>query len=99
MNLQQNNFTLLSGTFSEADAKEILTTLFADKIQFHRLKSFSHEERFGKPDPHAAERIPVLKKTLRELVECLNAFDSETHFEIHADITIKPVVYAAGKEN
>lgn len=88
---QENQFNLLKGTFTATDAKEILATLFNDKIRFHRLRNFSHEERFGVPDPHATERVPMLKQTLEDILTLLKQHDTEAQFEIHADIKIKPV--------
>jgi len=88
---QENQFNLLNGTFSAKDAREILATLFNDKISFHRLRNFSHEERFGTPDPQATERIPKLKQTLEDILTVLKQHDAEAQFEIHADIKIKPV--------
>ncbi len=91
MEKQENQFNLLNGTFTRKETKEILVTLFTNKIQFHRLKNFSHEERFGKSDPHAVERIPELKKTLEEILSLLERNGEESQFEIHADIKLKVV--------
>lgn len=87
---EKSQFNLLKGTFNGQDAKEILITLFNDKIQYHRLKNFSHEERFGKPDAHAVERIPELKKSSDDIVAYLKEYDENAAFEIYADIVIKP---------
>ncbi|KYP13618.1 hypothetical protein [Flavihumibacter sp. CACIAM 22H1] len=92
METREKDFNLVDGCFTNADAKEILATLFSDKIHFHQLRNFSHEERFGKPDAHAMERIPVLKKTLQETLAFLQTYEEETEFEILADIRIKAVV-------
>ncbi|MBS1604865.1 MAG: hypothetical protein JST42_19525 [Bacteroidetes bacterium] len=86
---QKNQFNLLNGKFNGEDAKEILATLYNDKIQYHRLKSFSHEERFGQPEPHAVERISELKKNLEAILIYLDQNTAKTHFEIHADIVIR----------
>ncbi len=91
MEKQENQFNLINGTFTATDAREILVTLFSDKIRFHRLRNFSHEERLGVPDPHTAERVPKLKQTLEDILGLLKQYDGETEFEIHADIMIKPV--------
>lgn len=88
---QKNQFNLLNGTFTTNDAKEIMATLFNDKIRFHRLRNFSHEERFGVPDPLAAERVPLLKQALEDILTLLKQHDADARFEIHADIKITPV--------
>lgn len=91
MKNQKNEFNLLHGTFNAAYTKEILQRLFNDKIMFHSLRNFSHEERFGKPDPHAQARIPELRRTLEEILNYIQMHKSDGRFEIHADIQINPV--------
>ena len=91
MTKQENQFNLLDGTFTATDAKEILVTLFNDKIRFHRLRNFSHEERLGMPDPHAIDRVPKLKQTLEDILGLLKQQDGDALFEIHADIIITPI--------
>lgn len=54
---------LIKGKFSARDAKEVLLSLINYKINFHELKNFSTEERFGKKDKRSVERI----KDLREM--------------------------------
>lgn len=91
MTKQQNEFNLLRGTFSSEETREILVTLFKDKIQFHNLKNFSHEVRFGKPDLRAQERIPELKRTLEEVLDFIKQNEGEDKFEIHANIQVRVV--------
>lgn len=91
METQENKFNLLNGTFTGTDTQEILGTLFSDKIRFHSLKNFSHEERLGKPDLHAQERILELKKTLEDVLNFLKLQDEQKKFEVYADIKIKQV--------
>lgn len=58
-----NNTTevsLIDGTFSTGEAKEILMSLYSSKIHFHEMKIFSSRERFGFEDPHSVKRIPEL---------------------------------------
>lgn len=91
MENQKNEYNLVNGTFTRTETREILVTLFRDKIRFHSQKNFSHEERFGKPDIKAQERIPILKSTLEEVLKFLEQYHNESGFEIHADIIITPV--------
>jgi len=63
---------LIEGRFSYVDAKEILTNIFSAKINFHQLKNFSFQERFGKEDPVAQKRIPALKKEMAKLEKILS---------------------------
>ncbi len=55
---------LIDGTFSPKETREILNSVFTTKINFHQMKNFSSQERFGKEDKKATKRIPELKKSL-----------------------------------
>lgn len=91
MTKHENEFNLLKGTFSCEETREILVTLFKDKIQFHNLKNFSNEVRFGTPDIRAQERIPELKRTLEEVLDFIKQNEGEDKFEIHANIQVRVV--------
>jgi hypothetical protein len=67
-----NNFKLVEGEFTAADAKEILLRLIEQKISFHNLKSFSHEVRYGVKDSHSLERIEELNQTKERLILLIN---------------------------
>jgi hypothetical protein len=67
-----DNFKLVEGDFSAADAKEILLRLIEQKISFHNLKCFSHEVRYGSKDEHSLERIEELNKTKVKLILIIN---------------------------
>lgn len=64
--------TLIDGEFSFEEAKEILNNIFMYKINFHNLKNWSSNERFGKEDEIAQKRIPALKKETERLLEFLS---------------------------
>ena len=64
--------TLIDGEFSFDEAKEILNNIFLNKINFHNLKNWSSNERFGKDDEIAQKRIPALKKEMERLFELLS---------------------------
>lgn len=83
------NLTLIEGSFSCEEAKEILMNLFSTKMQFHKMKNFSSLERFGKGDEHALNRISKLKESTEILVKLLE----KAHLEkkkliIHSNINI-----------
>lgn len=80
---------LIDGTFSEADAKDILTNIFLAKINFHKLKNFSSQVRFGKDDGIAQKRIPELNEAMIKLEELL-AVAKETNKKliINSEINI-----------
>ena len=58
---------LIDGVFSQSEAKEILMSLFKSKINFHNIKNWSSNERFGKDDEIAQERIPKLREEIEKL--------------------------------
>ncbi|MFM6926550.1 MAG: hypothetical protein ACKOU7_13670 [Ferruginibacter sp.] len=57
----------IEGIFSPDEAKEILMNMIKSKINFHNIKNWSSNERFGKDDETAKRRIPELKKDLEKL--------------------------------
>lgn len=67
-----NEYKLIDGIFSVQEAREILLDMINKKIQFHHLKNFSSEERFGKPVPTSLKRIKELE---RDKVELLNKLE------------------------
>jgi hypothetical protein len=89
---KKEKLTLIEGVFSEADAAEILLNIFRTKLQFHKMKNFSSQERFGKEDSLAQKRIPELNKS----IDIINKFILEnnaksTKFRIHSEIIIESV--------
>ena len=63
--------TLIDGIFSHVEAKEILSNIFSSKINFHNIKNWSSQERFGKDDEIAQKRIPALRNEMKKLEEIL----------------------------
>ena len=72
-----NKVTLIDGTFSIAEAKDVLINMFTMKINFHQQKNVSHIERFGKPDEAAKEKVNFLKSELAKLEACIEKADSD----------------------
>lgn len=64
---KKNTLKLIKGTYSDVEAREILLNLFTSKINFHQMKNFSNEERFGKSDEAALTRITELKQSVIEI--------------------------------
>jgi hypothetical protein len=64
--------TLIEGEFSDEEAKEILTNIFSSKINFHNIKNWSSNERFGMNDEIAQKRVPELRKEMVKLQEILS---------------------------
>lgn len=60
---------LIAGSFWADEAKQILLNIFSTKIQFHKLKNFVAQERNGKPDEKANERIAELQKEIEKIIQ------------------------------
>jgi hypothetical protein len=58
---------LIRETLTPREAKEVLREIFRSKINFHNIKNWSSEERFGKPDLHAQQRADELRADWNEL--------------------------------
>ena len=59
--------TIIDGNFAYDEAKEILMNIFSSKINFHNIKNWSSQERFGKDDAIAQKRIPALRNEMKKL--------------------------------
>ncbi len=81
--------TFIEGTFSDAEAKEILINVFTQKINFHQMKNFSSQERFGKVDAAASKRIIELKKGLGQAMSIVDeAKKNNLKLNISSEINI-----------
>ena len=58
---KQSTIKLVQGTYTPAEAADILFSLIGDKIKFHNLQILSLQERFGLDTSHSEERICELK--------------------------------------
>ncbi len=61
---------LIDGTFSAADAENVISTLISSKINYHSIESFSNKERFNKDTAHNERRIEELKEA-REYLDLI----------------------------
>lgn len=62
-----DKITFIDGLFEVEEAKQILTSIFSTKIQFHEMKNYSSMERTGKMDDVAQKRIPELKTNFKNI--------------------------------
>jgi hypothetical protein len=80
---------LIEGQFQHEEAKEMLLNLYAAKINFHQMKNFGSQERYGKDDAIAQDRIPKLKNEINHLAEILaEAQATNQQLIIHSEIHI-----------
>ncbi len=82
-------YKLLDGTFSPAEATQILLSLVKSKIDFHDREKFSNEERFGRDVAHSERRLTELRElheTLR--TACQSAADTDRRVQVNGWIEI-----------
>lgn len=91
----QYTFKLIDSDFSTKESREILQNIFSSKIQFHQMKNFSSQERFGKDDEYALKRIPQLRKSINEILKIIESAENNGEMlEIKSEIEInfiKPI--------
>lgn len=78
---------LISGTFTIAEAEELLTAIFKTKIQFHenRIKTIQDSEEDMK---HSEKRILQLEETLRNAIKNLkDSGRTHTSLDAHIEVT------------
>ena len=85
----KHTFKLIDGDFSAQESLEIVKNVFSSKIQFHQMKNFSSQERFGYEDQNAIIRMPQLKECIDEIVKIIESVENkEQQFKIKSDIVI-----------
>lgn len=64
---KSETLTIIDGKFTYDEATEILMAILSAKINFHCIKNWSSQERFGKDDLIAQKRIPALRNEMKKL--------------------------------
>ncbi len=62
----------INDTFTHEEATEILLPLLNARINFHNIKNWSSNERYGKDDETAQMRLPLLRKEVDKLTVLLS---------------------------
>lgn len=68
---KKEKLTLIEGKYIHEEAQEILMNVFYSKINFHVLKNFSMQERFGKADEISLKRVPELRQNIEKIKEII----------------------------
>lgn len=68
---QTRSINLIDGVFTTEEAREILTSLYTSKINFHKMKNFSHMERYGRPHSFSLTRIEALRISLQKVTDAI----------------------------
>lgn len=64
--VENGTFSLINGDFTPDEASEIVNDLFSKKINFHEVKSFGHQIRYGTEDQARLQRIEELKESRQQ---------------------------------
>ena len=70
---------LIDGEFSPSEYKEILYTLFLKKIEFHKIKNFSSQIRFGIDDTMSVQKIAELKQSMEKITRLFEEAQKNNH--------------------
>lgn len=83
---------LIDGIFGQKDAKEVITQLLNENLNFHIRKNFDSTIKSGIPNVVSVERIEELKKEITRIMTYFNQ-DSvlDRKFSIEAVIHLQPL--------
>lgn len=82
-------FKLIDGQFSPDEAKNILMSLFNNKIDYHQLESFSNQIRLGNDISFSQNRINDLSQSVESIKEIVKEATAQgKHLKIDGIIQI-----------
>jgi len=89
-NLQVNDqdYSIIDGTFMPGDASRILLGIINDKINYHNLEILSIRERFNGDVSHSIKRIDELTEIREELRRVL-AIATDNEMEVRVKCSLK----------
>ena len=88
-----HTFKLIDGSFTEAEARDILLSLISAKLKFHTLKQFSDQERYGQDTMQSETRIKELNdldKEIRSYLDNTKTTDVIINISSHIEIQVTP---------
>lgn len=77
MNDGIQSIRLIDGYFTPQEVKEILLEVIRVKINFHNIKNWSSEERFGRPDIDSIRRVEELQEAREWILDYTKRANSE----------------------
>ncbi len=81
---------LIQGTFTGDEAKDILLSIYASKINFHKMKNFSSQEWYGKNDELADKRLKELTSEVEKIKAILKISEADNlKINITSEIVIE----------
>lgn len=87
---KENKFSLIEGTFTPDEAKDILMSLVYNKIQFYKRKNFSLQIRKGNNDEYSLNKKNELEKIRQQILDQIdNIVKKNQSIEILCSVDIK----------
>jgi hypothetical protein len=87
--MKKHNIQLIEGNFTAQKAHDLLFELLAQKINYHRIRKFNNEERFGSDNDHSEKRIKALIEEKEMLLRWLNGLDQNEIIHIKGNIQLE----------
>lgn len=82
-------YELIKGTYNPEDAAEIIYHMIRKKIDFHEVRNFSQEVRFGTKDENSVNRIGELKIFSQDFTDLIQyAKEQGKELKVKANIQI-----------
>ena len=87
--MKTSSINLIEGTFDKEKAASLLLDLIAFKINYHKNKKFSNEERFGSDQEQSALRIGQLQAEELKLKNWLQQINNGQTIQINGTLTLE----------
>lgn len=89
LNTETTVYELIKGTYTAEDAAEIIYHMIRKKIDFHEVRNFSQEVRFGTKDENSVQRIKELKIFSQDFTDLIQLAKEEgKELKVKANIHI-----------
>lgn len=79
---------LIEGEFALQAARELLTDLLTQKINYHKKIKFSNEERFGQDTHHSEKRIKALMEEKEQLLHFFSHLSETETIAIEGNLNL-----------
>lgn len=89
----QESYTLISGTFTPAEASSVISTLFGEKIEYHNRNILRAHEGFGNVDQQEVDRVNVLKNSRRAFQQSMKEAEAKGY-----TVSIESVIHIEFKD-
>ncbi len=85
----EHEFKLIDTTYSPTQAKELLTKMIKEKMNFFKLMDLAHYSRYQEDLEHISNRIKLLSANMEEIQEFFSEFSDDYDVEVYCPVQIK----------